>query len=203
MGRSRPARNSVGVTVHPGCTNWPVQPGCTNPGRARRSRWSPPAGDTKRRLHGAWDDSRMLVTIGEIKANIKSFLATDGERSDCRRAERRYDRAVERENRSTAAPEQREYRLAMCACLNADVIYRGVRDGASRMTRMAPRPFFPTDRSGGPKRRMGRTEFPDPSDYDASLRLARDAMFAPLTRPFREPSLLLRCKPGSRREGTD
>jgi len=26
-------------------------------------------------------------------------------------------------------PEQRESRLAMCACLNADVIFRGVRDG--------------------------------------------------------------------------
>lgn len=26
-------------------------------------------------------------------------------------------------------PEQRECRLAMCACLNADVIFRGVRDG--------------------------------------------------------------------------
>ena len=26
-------------------------------------------------------------------------------------------------------PEQRESRLAMCACLNSDVIYRGVRDG--------------------------------------------------------------------------
>ena len=26
-------------------------------------------------------------------------------------------------------PEQRECRLAMCACLNSDVIYRGVRDG--------------------------------------------------------------------------
>lgn len=26
-------------------------------------------------------------------------------------------------------PEQRECRRAMCACLNADVIYRGVRDG--------------------------------------------------------------------------
>jgi hypothetical protein len=26
-------------------------------------------------------------------------------------------------------PKQRESRLAMCACLNADVIYRGVRDG--------------------------------------------------------------------------
>lgn len=26
-------------------------------------------------------------------------------------------------------PEHRESRLAMCACLNADVIFRGVRDG--------------------------------------------------------------------------
>ena len=26
-------------------------------------------------------------------------------------------------------PEQRQSRLAMCACLNADVIFRGVRDG--------------------------------------------------------------------------
>ena len=30
---------------------------------------------------------------------------------------------------SDETPEQRESRLAMCACLNADVIFRGVRDG--------------------------------------------------------------------------
>jgi hypothetical protein len=30
---------------------------------------------------------------------------------------------------SDETPEQRESRLAMCACLNADVAFRGVRDG--------------------------------------------------------------------------
>jgi len=30
---------------------------------------------------------------------------------------------------SDEKPEQRESRLAMCACLNADVIFRGVRHG--------------------------------------------------------------------------
>jgi len=30
---------------------------------------------------------------------------------------------------SDEAPQQRESRLAMCACLNADVIFREVRDG--------------------------------------------------------------------------
>jgi hypothetical protein len=30
---------------------------------------------------------------------------------------------------SDETPEERESRLAMCACLNADVIFRGVRDG--------------------------------------------------------------------------
>src|ERR1017187_6185080 len=42
-------------------------------------------------------------------------------------------------------PEQQECRLAMCACLNADVIYRGVRDGLC---------YFEvcfTDDSDGPK----------------------------------------------------
>jgi hypothetical protein len=30
---------------------------------------------------------------------------------------------------SNETPEERESRLAMCACLNADMIFRGVRDG--------------------------------------------------------------------------
>jgi hypothetical protein len=30
---------------------------------------------------------------------------------------------------SNETPEQRESRLAMCACLHADMIFRGVRDG--------------------------------------------------------------------------
>jgi hypothetical protein len=30
---------------------------------------------------------------------------------------------------SDEAPQQRERRLAMCACMNADVAFRGVRDG--------------------------------------------------------------------------
>lgn len=42
-------------------------------------------------------------------------------------------------------PEQRECRLAMCACLNADVIYRGVRDGLCYFE------VYFTDESDGPK----------------------------------------------------
>jgi hypothetical protein len=30
---------------------------------------------------------------------------------------------------SDETPQQRESRLAMCACMNADVAFRGVRDG--------------------------------------------------------------------------
>ncbi len=42
-------------------------------------------------------------------------------------------------------PEQREYRLAMCACLNSDVIYRGVRDGLCYFE------VYLTDDTDGPK----------------------------------------------------
>jgi hypothetical protein len=42
-------------------------------------------------------------------------------------------------------PEERESRLAMCACLNADVIYRGVRDGLCYFE------VYFTDESDGPK----------------------------------------------------
>ena len=42
-------------------------------------------------------------------------------------------------------PEQRESRLAMCACLNADLIFRGVRDGWCYFE------VYFTDDSDGPK----------------------------------------------------
>lgn len=42
-------------------------------------------------------------------------------------------------------PKQRECRLAMCACLNADVVYRGVRDGLCYFE------VYFTDDSDGPK----------------------------------------------------
>jgi len=40
-------------------------------------------------------------------------------------------------------PEQRESRLAMCACLNADVIFRGVQDGLCYFEL-----YFPDDPDG-------------------------------------------------------
>jgi hypothetical protein len=46
---------------------------------------------------------------------------------------------------SDETPEQRESRLAMCACMNADVIFLGVRDGLCYFE------VYFTDDSDGPR----------------------------------------------------
>jgi hypothetical protein len=49
---------------------------------------------------------------------------------------------------SEETPEQRENRLAMCACMNADVAFRGVRDDAGDKVLKSSAEVAPTDGGG-------------------------------------------------------